>query len=298
MTPFDLTQGIPRPVGVADLYQSKTRAKLRRSFGGKFPGAGRIGLVIRVQNHEKVCNLESAQLETLDRVTISRADVIRDDLQQFAPLIGRKHFVPFHVDMIPESSFGASLENILTERCWKEIRGAAFKKAGYVCEICGEANGPVEGHELWHFDDGCSDKRGWAIQRLKAILCLCRECHEMFHPGLANIRGRGDAVASRRMAINEWSPAEYQRAVNSMDRLHKARSRRNWVLDFSNLPFPGFMEINGAWQVHQSEFLIARTKHGRAATRLLGGSFRLANGMHIDRNGSFLESTSMEATAR
>lgn len=279
---YDLTPTLPRPKSLPSLFRGKTRSTLRRSFGSDFPGTGKIGLNIRSADHGLVNTLESAELWDYGRVSIARRDFIRDDLQPFAPLIARKHFIPFHADMIPITSFGASLANLLTPESWKAIRKPFFQSAGYVCQICGEADGAVEGHEVWQFFDGRGDRNGWAIQHLETILCLCRECHQMFHLGLGAINGRSKEIGERIRSINEWTAGEYRSYFDNAKRQHAARSRRNWTLDLSAVAGPTCLELKSTWTRTSTQTLTAKTTTGKTETRLEGANFKLDGAFHFE----------------
>lgn len=211
--------------------------------------------------------------DNFGRFCLPRVEIVKDEWQPFAPFVARKHFIPLHVDMIPSSSWGASLSNLLTPDCWKQIRRVAFRRARYVCEICGQINGPVECHELWAFDDQRTVD-GWNTQRLQSLLCLCHDCHEMFHPGLANINGRGQEVAERMMTINAWTDEEHGIAVNHMNRKFEQRSRKAWMLDLSILPGDTILAIKPGWRAGPTaEVLENRERNSR--TKIAGVRFRL-----------------------
>jgi hypothetical protein len=279
---FDLTPTLPRPKSLSILFQGKTRSTLRRGLGGVFPGPGKIGLNIRATDHELVNTLESVELWDYGRVSVARRDIVRDDLQPFAPMIARKHFVPFHADMIPTTSFGASLANLLTPESWKAIRKPFFQAAGYVCQICGEANGAVEGHEVWRFHDGISDRSGWATQRLETILCLCRECHQMFHLGLGKFNGQSTEIAERIRAINEWTAGEYRSYFDSVERQHAARSRRNWTLDLGAVAGSICFDLKPTWARTSTQTLTSKTTTGKTETRVVGVNFRLDGSFYAE----------------
>jgi hypothetical protein len=279
---FDLTPTLPRPTSLKALFQGKTRSTLRRGFGSVFPGPGKIGLIIHAADHDLVNTLESAELWDYGRVSVSRREIIRSDLQPFAPLIARKHFIPFHADMIPTTSFGASLANLLTPESWKAIRKPFFQAAGYVCQICGEANGAVEGHEVWQFFDGISDRHGWAYQRLETILCLCHECHQMFHLGLGAINGQSKKLEERIRAINEWTAAEYRSYFDSVKRQHSTRSRRNWALDLSLVPGSICLDIKSHWSPTFEHTLTAMTTTGKTETRVLAAKYRIQGSFYFE----------------
>jgi ribosomal protein L28 len=255
---------------------------MRRSFGGDFPGVGKIGLNLPPGHHELVKSVGSAELWTYGRVSVARHDVVRDELQAFAPLIARKHFVPFHADMIPSTSFGASLANLLTPGSWKAIRKPFFQSAGYVCQICGESDGPVEGHEVWRFFDGHQDCNGWALQRLETILCLCRSCHQMFHLGLGAISGQSNEIGERVRDVNEWTAREYQAYVDAVSRQHVKRSRRRWTLDLSSLGGQAALELKITWTEASASTLRAMTKSGKTDTRLVGATYKINGTTHFE----------------
>ncbi|TLX16271.1 hypothetical protein [Rhizobium sp. MHM7A] len=279
---FDLTPTLPRPKSLSNLFRGKTRSTLRRSFGSTFPGIGKIGLNIRAADHELVNTLESAELWDYGRVSVARRDIVRDELQPFAPLIARKHFVPFHADMIPTTSFGASLANLLTPVSWKAVRKPFFQAAGYVCQICGEADGAVEGHEVWQFFDGRGERNGWALQRLETILCLCRGCHQMFHLGLGAINGQSKKIGERIRSINEWTAGEYRSYFDNAKRQHAARSRRNWTLDLSAVAGPLRLDLKSIWTRTSSQTLSAKTATGNTETRLVGANYRLDGSFYFE----------------
>lgn len=176
------------------------------------------------------------------------------------------------------------MANILTKESWKTVRKTAFAKAGYSCQICGEANGPVEGHEVWQFHDQFSDKRGWGIQSLETILCLCSECHEMFHPGLANIRGRSDAIIERTKAINGWTSKEYNLTCEYSNERHQARNRRNWSLDLTKAGISSTMMIKPNWSRSDEGILSAKTQYGPASTMIVGVQYQTGEGTYYEQS--------------
>ncbi len=270
---FDLMPTVARPKALSKLFQTKTRSTLGKGFGAEFPGQGKIGLNIHRRDHALVNELPSAEIWQYGRVTVARVDIVRDELQPFAPLIARKHFIPLLADMIPSSSFGASLANILTSDSWREVRRQSFEEAGYNCQVCGEANGPVEGHELWSFTDQKRNATGWSVQKLERIICVCNECHEIFHPGLANVRGRSMSVAKRLCAVNDWSEKDYNLYARYATDIHVQRSKQKWMLDMSALQVSKPLVVKSDWTRHEEGVLSAATRYGRANTKILGVSY-------------------------
>lgn len=272
---FDLTPDVRRPTGTNELsaaYAPRTRYKLHARFGAGWPGAGRIG-VNAPSSVRTGLVAAGATCDDQGRVSVERKTIVGDDWQSYAPLVARRRFMPIHVDMIPTTSFGASLSNLLQPEAWREIRRHSHRAAGYVCEICGEVDGPIECHEVWTFNDGRS-VAGRGIQRLSRLLSLCRSCHELFHPGLAGLRGRSKQVAARMCAVNDWSSQELETVMRKAFAIHSTRSRRAWTLDLTTIAHLGPLIVSDRWEpVGGGRDLAILTPSGRSVTRLLGASY-------------------------
>ncbi len=270
--PFDLTPSVARPAGRDDLalvFRARTRTFLPKCRGAPWPGPGMIGLVVP-ESGKPALVARGALIDAYKRLAIPRSEAIKDEWQPFVPLIARRNFVPLMAEMIPESSFGASLTNLLTEPAWKEIRQQSYRAAGHVCQCCGESSGPLECHEVWSFEDEPRPD-GWSQQSLRHLLALCRECHELFHPGLANIRGRSDAVIERIKAVNEWSSREQSIAAHHSNQAYVERSRSRWSLDLSILEADRPLPLKPHWSFDEgSGVLAAHTRTGLSRTRITG----------------------------
>lgn len=283
--PFDLTPGVTRPTGrdaLALAFRAKTRTVLPRGRGASWPGPGMIGLVSSEDAKRELVS-RGAYIDSLKRLSIPRAEATKDEWQPFVPLIARKVFVPLIAEMIPESSFGASLTNLLTEPAWKEIRQRAYRAAGHVCQCCGESSGPLECHEVWSFSDA-PGADGWCRQTLRHLIAACHECHELFHPGLAKVRGRSDAVIERIKAVNEWSSNDQAAAAQHFNRLFFERSRKRWSLDLSILEVDGPLPLKSVWSFSDRiGVLAAQTRTGLSRTRITGlqHGLLMANGETI-----------------
>ena len=79
------------------------------------------------------------------------------------------------VELVPRSLWGINLRSELPKSKWDKLRKATYKKANFVCEICGGVGRkwPVECHEIWHYDD--ENK----VQRLDGLIALCPPCHQV-----------------------------------------------------------------------------------------------------------------------
>lgn len=260
------------PAFPASLFERRTRTVLS-SLGPGWPETGRMGLPIG-KEHRPVALASGARQEEFGRVSIERKQAVLPTMQGFVPLIAQKEFAPLRIEMIPQTAFGASLKNLLTPNAWKAVRTRAYAAAGHVCQVCGSAHGAVECHEVWEYHTPASEEV-WGVQTLKALLCLCKDCHAMFHPGLANLSGKSAEVAERTRLVNAWSISEYQQFSRWCNALHAFRSKFDWLLDLSEIPQLGTLEIDPKWSVDEDRQCLSfhNGKLGIVRTALLGSTW-------------------------
>lgn len=157
---------------------------------------------------------------------ICRTDeVALPELGEHLPRVAKASIVPNIIDLIPESSWGASLANILTSKSWGDLRDASISIAEG-CEDCG-SRVKLECHELWSYDEESG------VQTLEALRSLCSLCHETYHLGLASSKGRFERAFDRLALINRITYEEragYRAAIYDK---HAIRSDIEWVLDLS-----------------------------------------------------------------
>ena len=135
------------------------------------------------------------------------------------------------IELIPAGSWGNSLCLKLKKEQWDRLRRAAYKKAGYHCEICGGRGSahPVECHEIWQYDD-------WKhIQKLVRLIALCPACHEVKHYGRACVMGNEARAFLHLQKVNQWSAGKSQRYVNLAFDVWQSRSCYDWKIDLSIL---------------------------------------------------------------
>lgn len=131
-------------------------------------------------------------------------------------------------DLIPRTSFFKNLRSLLKPGEWDTVRRAVYSRAGYKCDICG-ATGRMECHEKWDYD---TDK---GIQRLVGLECLCSNCHEVRHIGLAEIRGRLGCARLHMMKVNDMTFTEANKAIVVAFGKWTERNETKWKLDVSKL---------------------------------------------------------------
>lgn len=135
------------------------------------------------------------------------------------------------IELVPSSSFYKNVRSEVTSRQWNSLRKTCYKKAGHVCEICGDTGlnqgrtHAVECHEIWSYENG--------IQKLEGLIALCPNCHAAKHAGLARIQGREHVVIQQLMKVNSISEQQALMQVEQAFELWHKRSQRNWLLDIS-----------------------------------------------------------------
>jgi hypothetical protein len=171
-------------------------------------------------------------------------------------------------DLIPATSWGSSLANLLTRPSWDSIRHPTIRWAGG-CQLCPAGQRPsLECHEVWAYSMPPPDapEGTVGVQRLLAIAVLCRDCHAMFHLGYAPTIGTFQAVKQRLMDFNKWSEPDFNHYAAQQENLGLARSKWFWALDMSLVKAAGPLVVKtttGAWVYHDREgYLTAPPKYG------------------------------------
>ncbi|MEJ0061654.1 MAG: hypothetical protein WDO70_04960 [Alphaproteobacteria bacterium] len=196
-------------------------------------------------------------------------------LNDFLPFVARRMIVPILGELIPITSWGSSLANLLTKTTWNDLRRQTFSKTGFRCEICGTAD-KLECHELWEYYEPLPDfvaKGACGLQRLVRMMALCDECHETQHLGLANVKGRLSIVQDRIRAYNRWNAAEIDQYCNFISARCERRSAYGWVLDVSRVSHARLV-VSNKWKSQDNGFLLANTGSGPSETMILGAPWQ------------------------
>lgn len=190
-----------------------------------------------------------------------------DAMEPFLPLAAKRTIVPILPDLIPSTSWGASLANLLTPASWNNVRSQAVEETGGACMLCGRA-GRIEVHEIWEYGEPVHE--GFSgIQKLSSLSALCSLCHEIHHLGLAHTNGRGDIALARLRTINRWDRQEGQVIQDLIFRRHEMRSQFLWSLDLSIVQGKP-LQVRADWSLTDDGWI----EHGRSdPTRLLGATW-------------------------
>lgn len=139
------------------------------------------------------------------------------------------------IELVPKSSWYSNVRSNVSKERWDEIRKECYKRANYVCEICGDVgtnqgyNHKVECHEIWNYDDKIHE------QKLSGLISLCPKCHQVKHIGLAQLNGKFDDCVLHMSTINGLSYDETMYEINRAFDVWKERSQHDWNLDISYL---------------------------------------------------------------
>lgn len=136
------------------------------------------------------------------------------------------------LDLVPQTSWFKNARAILTVAEWDKVRKEVYRKAAYLCEICGGQGPkwPVECHEVWEYSEGSTN-----LQKLAGMTALCPACHSVKHYGLAQVQGREMAVYAHLKAINKWADNQAKQHIRTSFQEWEKRSKLKWEVDVSLL---------------------------------------------------------------
>jgi hypothetical protein len=130
------------------------------------------------------------------------------------------------IELVPSTSWYNNVRSHVTPAKWDKLRRECYAKAGAQCEICG-AKGRMECHEIWAYDMQTK------TQTLTGLICLCHECHQCKHPGLAEVKGHAADVIRHLSRINGWTADEAKAYIRKAFTVWEIRSSYHWTLDLT-----------------------------------------------------------------
>ena len=133
------------------------------------------------------------------------------------------------IELVPRTVWFKNLRSELQGGEWDLIRKAVYKRACYVCEMCGGTGEewPVECHEVWNYND---TKK---TQTLTGLVALCPSCHEVKHIGLATVKGRQKIAVEHLAKVNGITIQCARSYLSVAISTYKERSQHDWELDLS-----------------------------------------------------------------
>jgi len=130
------------------------------------------------------------------------------------------------IELVPKTAWYTNLRSELSKDKWDELRRITYKRANYICEICGGVGDkyPVECHEEWEYDDVNH------IQKLIKLIALCPKCHKVKHIELSKIRGEYDSCLLHLMRVNNWNLSKAEEYIQESFKIWEERSKHKWVI--------------------------------------------------------------------
>lgn len=115
------------------------------------------------------------------------------------------------IELVPRPLWYASnIRSILPTQDWDLLRRVVYRRANYLCEICGGRgpDHPIECHEVWRYDEATR------TQFLERMIGLCPACHGVKHIGRSQVVGKGDEALAHLASVNGWPPDLARRYVD------------------------------------------------------------------------------------
>ena len=132
---------------------------------------------------------------------------------------------------MPRTTFEQNVRSLVKRSEWNRIRKAVYKRAGYVCEICGGVGKrhPVEAHEVWEYDWSSME------QRLVGLQALCPACHRVKHLGFSFAKGFKWPAIQQLCNVNQWTKKEALEYIDKVFQDWELRSAYNWTVNIEYL---------------------------------------------------------------
>ena len=139
--------------------------------------------------------------------------------------INNRNSLKLNIEFVPTTCWYKNVRSIVSPEQWDIIRKSVYKRANYVCDICGDRGKehPVECHEIWEYDDIKQ------IQILKGFQALCPSCHEVKHLGRSELTGRGKVAHEWFMKINNLTEKEAKELILDARIQFYIRSQKSWT---------------------------------------------------------------------
>ena len=186
-------------------------------------------------------------------------------------------------DLIPQSSWGASLANLLLGSHWQTFRERAIARAEHRCELCdaSDAKQSLEAHEMWSYQLPASmSTKKFGIQKLDDVIAVCKQCHLCFHLGYAQVRGMEDVALRRLKALNKWSDAQLDAYQGAVWTRWQTFSEFSWALDLKGHDVGEGLVLKSNVERDSKTPYLLKTKSG-GTTAVLNAPFKIKGEPHF-----------------
>ncbi|MGW7532550.1 DUF5710 domain-containing protein [Amycolatopsis sp. NPDC054798] len=142
------------------------------------------------------------------------------------------------IDLVPSSCWFTNVRSCVSVQDWERLRRMLLRRAQSRCEACRrsedrDAKRWLEAHERWSFDSATR------TQKLVRLICLCTDCHQATHYGLAQVRGRDAAAFMHLRTVTGMGEQAAREHVREAFEVWRFRSRTSWSLDLTMLTDAG-----------------------------------------------------------
>ena len=134
--------------------------------------------------------------------------------------------------------FNLAARTAMSNYYWNRLSKTLRERADYVCAYCGERHPEPYGtalHEEWEYIIKKVDDKWIGTFKLKTLKCVCKNCHNVCHPGAAAyFEGKGiDEVIERYCNVNnvDEDKAYEEFLVTKIRRDILAKNVSEWKLE-------------------------------------------------------------------
>lgn len=209
----------------------------------------------------------------IEKRFLKNGDLFVPQMNKFLPKTLSKSSVPFFGDLIPSTSWGSSLNNLMSDKQWNFLRLLILKHNSEFCQFCGSGH-DVECHEYWQYYEP-TIKDQWGVQKLVGMMSLCKKCHLTQHLGFASVLNKLEHTLVRLSYINRLSKEEVKIYTDLVFERFERRSQFSWLLDLSYIKSLGILEVNGHWGISSDDKNILVGKKGEV-TAICGIDWQLS----------------------
>lgn len=257
------------------INQRKRISRISQIRKDAWDAQGRLYLVRANQAKKKDLIRYGVQFDENGAFIDKQSDVLVEFIQPYLPNMINSTTIG---ELIPATSWGASLHNLLIEDDWQKIRNFVLTRSDNRCEICGKT-GSLECHEQWAYSEPATEENNKlqiGIQTLTALQALCPACHEIHHLGFANRNGYLERAMTHIGNINNWNSNEVAQYCKYIFTTWERRSSYAWILYPMNIP-SDFITINPKWSPDEKLFITSRTNTGKSITKIFGVAWKILN---------------------
>ncbi len=160
------------------------------------------------------------------------------DVPDLLPGEDRAFGAGLFVDLVPSSCWFTNVRSCVSPQDWERLRRMIVSRAGQRCETCRRPADRMTGrwleaHERWAYDTATS------VQSLRRLICVCTDCHQATHYGLAAINGRDREALDHLCSVTGVSRPEAELHVEAAFETWHDRSLTTWDLDLGILTSAG-----------------------------------------------------------